>query len=184
MLGIGIMVLSILLSLLLVYIQKKALEETKSLAIEADHAHYKTDIAINAGVLAVLAITFYGGPIWIDSLFALGVAFYVWHTAYEVGTQAVNMLLDREVEDDIRDQIKDVVLAHPEVLDMHDLRAIRSGMKMIVNFDIDVDPNILLWSAHEIAREVELNLLKVYPNTEIMIHIDPAGSPADSRHVS
>ena len=182
MLGMGIMVFSIIMSLLLVYIQKRALKETNSLAIEADHAHYKTDIAINAGVLAVLAIIYYGGPVWIDPVFALLVAFYVWRTAYEVGEKAVNMLLDREVEDEIRDQIKDIVRSHTEVLDMHDLRAIRSGMKMIVTFDIDVDPNILLWSAHEIARDVEMDILKTFPNAEIMIHIDPAGSPEDSRH--
>lgn len=182
-LSASVMVLSILLSLLLVYIQKKALEHTQSLAIEADHAHYKTDIAINAGVFLVLIVTFYGAPNWIDGVFALLVSLYIWHTAYEVGEKAVNMLLDREMEDPIRETIKDIVMQHSEVLDMHDLRAIRSGMKMIVNFDIDVDPNILLWSAHEIARDVELELLKTFPNAEIMIHIDPAGSPADSRHV-
>ncbi len=182
-LSVAIMVLSILLSLLLVSIQKKALEDTYSLAIEADHAHYKTDIVINAGVLIVLLLIYYGFPIWIDAIFALVVAVYVWHTAYEVGQKAVNMLLDREIEEPLRQNIKDIVLSHSEILDMHDLRAIRSGMKMIVNFDIDVDPNILLWSAHEIARDVELDLLKTFPNAEIMIHIDPAGSPADSRHV-
>jgi len=182
-LGGGVMILSIALSLVLVLIQKRALEDTRSLAIEADHAHYKSDIMINAGVLAVLILTYYGAPVWIDAAFAIIIAFYVWYTAYEVGAKAVDMLLDREVEDEIRDKIKRTVRAHKEVLDMHDLRAIRSGMKMIINFDIDVDPNILLWSAHEIAREVELELLQDFPNAEIMIHIDPAGSPADSRHV-
>ena len=183
LLSVSIMVLSIILSLVLVYIQKKALEETHSLAIEADHAHYKTDIAINAGVLIVLLLLYYGLPVWIDSLFALVVAVYVWRTAYEVGEKAVNMLLDREVEDEIRENIKDIVRNHTQVIDMHDLRAIRSGMKMLVSFDIEVDPNILLWSAHEIARDVELELLKTYPNTEIMIHIDPAGDTKDTRHV-
>lgn len=183
LLGSGVMVLSVALSLLLVLIQKRALKETQSLAIEADHAHYKSDIMINAGVLTVLILTYYRAPVWIDAVFAILIAFYVWFTAYEVGAKAVDMLLDREVEDDIRNKIKGTVRAHKEVLDMHDLRAIRSGMKMIINFDIDVDPNILLWSAHEIAREVELELLQTFPNAEIMIHIDPAGSPADSRHV-
>ena len=181
-LGMSIMVLSIILSIVIVVIQKRALEEVDSLAIESDHAHYKTDIAINGGVFIVLALTFYGAPVWIDGLFALLIAFYVWHTAFEVGVKAVNMLLDREVEGDIRQSMMDIILSHSEVVDMHDLRVIRSGMKMIVNFDIDVDPNILLWCAHEIARDVEIDLLGTFPNAEIMIHIDPAGSPEDSRH--
>jgi len=182
-LGGGVMVFSIALTLLLVVIQKRALRETRSLAIEADHVHYKSDIAINAGVFLVLIATYYGAPLWLDAIFAFIIALYIWHTSYDVGRKAVDMLLDREVEDSIRDLIKEIVLEHDEVMSMHDLRAIRSGMKMIINFDIDVDPNILLWSAHEIARDVELSLLQQFKNAEIMIHIDPAGSPADSRHV-
>lgn len=179
----GVIVLSLILTVILTTIQKRALRDHSSLAIESDHAHYKSDLVLNGSVLAVLIATYFGAPYWIDSLCALGIALYVGRTGYEVGVNAVNMLLDREVEEETRQAILDIILSHSEVLDVHDLRAIRSGMKMIISFDIEVDPNILLWSAHEIALDVERDILKSFPLAEIMIHVDPAGSPIDQRHI-
>ncbi len=178
----AIIVLSIVLTLLLTTIQKRAVKKSASMAIEADHAHYHSDIFMNAGVLVVLILTAIGFPNWIDALFGLAIAGYVWWVAYGVGKNAVDMLLDREVDQEIRQKIMDIVLSHTEVKDMHDLRAIRSGMKILVSFDIEVDPNILLWTAHEIALSVERDVVKNIPNTEVMIHVDPAGGPMDLRH--
>ncbi len=178
----SIIILSLILTYILTRIQKRAIAETQSMAIEADHAHYHSDIAMNLGVLAVLVLTAIGFPTWIDSLYAVGIALYIWYVAYGVGKNAVDMLLDREIEGDVRQQVIDIVLSNSEVRDMHDLRIIRSGMKMLVSFDIEVDANILLWNAHEIALEVERDLLKSFKNSEVMIHVDPAGSPDDARH--
>lgn len=181
-LAAAIIILSIILTLVLTIIQKRAVKKSASMAIEADHAHYHSDIFMNGGVLVVLFATALGAPSWIDAIVALMIAGYVWYVAYGVGKNAVDMLLDREVDDEVRQQIIDIVLSHTEVKDLHDLRAIRSGMKILVSFDIEVDPNILLWTAHEIALSVEKDVVKNIPNAEVMIHVDPAGSPADLRH--
>ena len=178
----GVIVLTLILTFVLTRIQKHAIESTDSLAIEADHAHYHSDIFINLGVLAVLIGTAMGLPQIIDPVFALIIAGYVWHIGYGVGKNAVDMLLDREMDNDTRQEIIDIILSHSSVKDYHDLRVIRSGMKILITFDIEVDPNILLWSAHEIALEVEREIYKTFPQSEIMIHVDPAGSPTDLRH--
>lgn len=178
----AIIILSIALTFVLTTIQKRALKKSASMAIEADHAHYHSDIFMNAGVLAVLILTAMGVPSWIDAVCALVIAGYVWWVAYGVGKNAVDMLLDHEIDNEIRQKIIDIILSHSEVRDMHDLRAIRSGMKILVSFDIEVDPNILLWNAHEIAESVERDIVKNIPNTEVMIHVDPAGGPAGLRH--
>ncbi len=178
----AIIILSIALTFVLTTIQKRAVRKSASMAIEADHAHYHSDIFMNGGVLLVLLATAMGAPSWIDAVVALLIAGYVWWIAYGVGKSAIDMLLDREIDQEIRQQIMDIVLSHTEVKDMHDLRAIRSGMKMLVSFDIEVDPNILLWTAHEIALSVERDVVKNIPNAEVMIHVDPAGGPMDLRH--
>jgi len=178
----GVIILTLVLTFLLTRIQKGAIKSTDSLAIEADHAHYHSDIFINLGVLAVLIGTIMGLPQIIDPLFALIIAVYVWYIGYGVGKNAVDMLLDREMDNETRQEIIDIILSHSSVKDYHDLRVIRSGMKILITFDIEVDPNILLWSAHEIALEVEREIYKSFPQSEIMIHVDPAGSPTDLRH--
>ena len=65
---------------------------------------------------------------------------------------------------------------------MHDLRKNKSGMHVFISFDIDLQPDLSLKQAHDIAREVELSLLARFINAEIMIHMDPHGSEMDTRH--
>ena len=75
-----------------------------------------------------------------------------------------------------------IIQAHSEVLDTHDLRTNKSGMNIFISFDIELEPLLSLKQAHDIARSVELELLDRFINAEIMIHMDPAGSEADTRH--
>ena len=180
--GIAVMVVSIVLSLILLRIQKQVLKEAPSLAVEADHAHYATDIIVNAGVIIVLLGLMAGAPAWIDSVFGILMTCYLLHTARDIGWKGMDMLLDRELPVEIRDAIKARVRAHPEVKDMHDLRTSRSGMRLFITFDIEVDGMMTLTAAHDISRAIEHELLQDYPHAEIMIHIDPEGDPHDTRH--
>lgn len=176
------MLLSIALSLVLVRIQAQVLKEAPSLAVEADKAHYANDIIINGGVIAVILILWAGGPLWTDAVFALLVAGYLGVTVKTIAVKGLDMLLDRELADDVRETIITKVRAHQGVIDMHDLRTSKSGMRVFISFDIEVDGDMTLTAAHDISRDIEHDLLRGFPHAEIMIHIDPAGDPDDTRH--
>lgn len=176
---------SALLSLLLVFVQKRSLAKNRSLALEADHVHYSSDVWINGSTFAVVLLDYLKiFPGIIDLICALAVAGLLLRSAYQIALKAFDMLMDRELSPDIRAKIEQTVLAHPEVQGMHDLRTHQSGLKMFISFDVEVDPNMLMWSAHEIARAVEHDLLRLFPNAEILIHLDPAGDTHDTRHHS
>lgn len=177
-----VMVIAIILSLVLVFIQNMSLKRSQSLAIEADKAHYTTDIIINAGVIAVMAGLWYGLPLWIDPLFAVFVTIYMGLTAFKISQGGLDMLMDREVSEERRQKIRKIILVNEGVLGVHDLRATRSGMKLSIQFDVEMEPEQSLKSAHEHAKNIERALLDNFPNAEIMIHIDPQGDTEDSRH--
>lgn len=181
-LAILVMLVSIALSVVLVNIQKKVLKEAPSLAVEADQAHYATDIIVNVGVIVVMLLLLAGAPLWIDTLFAMAMVGYLGWTAKGIGMLGLDMLLDRELPETVRQSIIDKVRAHDQVIDMHDLRTSKSGMRVFISFDIEVDGEMKLTDAHEIARHVEYDLLRDFPHAEIMIHIDPHGDVDDTRH--
>lgn len=180
--AIAVMLVSIVLSVVLVRIQGKVLKEAPSLAVEADLAHYSTDIIINAGVIVVLLVLMAGGPLWVDAVFGIVVTGYLLYTARGIALQGMDMLLDRELPETVRQAITTRVRAHTGVMDMHDLRTSKSGMRIFISFDIEVDGAMTLTAAHDIARNIELDLFREYPHAEIMIHIDPHGDPHDTRH--
>lgn len=182
MVVIIVMAISAALSFALVAIQRRALRFAPSLAVEADKAHFSMDIYINLGVILVIAAIYLGAPVWIDPAFAILMAFYLGYTMKDVGRKGLDMLLDKELGGEAREAITRIALSHPEVKGMHDLRTHKSGMKKFISFDVEMAPDLLLCQAHGVAREIEQEILRKYPNAEILIHIDPLDDTEDSRH--
>ncbi len=178
-----IMGLSVFLSWLISMVQRKAAAKTDSLAIESDAAHYSTDMWINAMVFTTILVDAFGfSVLWLDPVCALFVAGLMVRAAWVIALKSFAMLLDAEVEGSVKLRMSALIRSHPHVFGLHDLRAIQSGMRLFISFDIELDPQQSLQSAHDVARDVELLLLEEFPQAEIMIHLDPQGDTLDSRH--
>lgn len=181
-LGLWVAGIAIVLSIILVMVQRYCLARAPSLAIEADQAHYTTDIALNGSVMAALLVGYYNGPHWVDPICALLVAAYYAYAARKIALKATDMLMDRELPYAVRLRIEDIIKKHPDILGFHDLRTRKSGMVIHISFDVEVDPDISLKEAHEITRALEHDILSDYPYAEIIIHKDPFGDTHDTRH--
>lgn len=181
-LGIMVATTAIILSIILVGVQQFALARAPSLAIEADHAHYKTDIFLNGGVIAALLIDYYQGPNWLDPAFALVIAAYFLRVAYNISKRSVDMLMDKEMSLEVRRHIEEIVRKNINVHGMHDLRTRQAGMNLHISFDVELYPDLSLKEAHDIVRNLDHAILEHYPHAEIIIHMDPIGDTDDPRH--
>lgn len=170
--GLWVMVFSIALTLLLLGFQKHVIAKTNSTAIKADALHYRTDVLVNISVILALWLSVEG---WagFDALFAGGIALYILWSVWGIVSQALDHLMDKELPDEDRAKIKQVVKAHSEVRGMHDLRSRRSGTATFIQLHLELDDELKLLQAHRISDEVELSIQKSYPSAEIIIHIDP-----------
>jgi ferrous-iron efflux pump FieF len=173
--GIGVMALSIVLTLALVTYQRMVIRQTKSVAITADSLHYKGDLLVNAAVIVSLTAGATLGWTWLDPAFAIAIAGYIAYCAWLILREVLNVLMDRELPDDERSQIRTIAMAHPEVRALHDLRTRRSGMMTFIQFHLELDGAIKLTRAHEISDQVEAEILAAFPGAEVIIHQDPAG---------
>jgi ferrous-iron efflux pump FieF len=171
-LGIAVMVFSIFATLCLLAFQHHVIRGTGSMAITADALHYRTDLMVNASVIVALLLAAKGWP-GFDALFAIGIGLYILYSAWEIVRRAFDHLMDRELPDEEREQIKVIARSHQHVRGMHDLRSRRSGMATFIQLHLELDDELSLLQAHEISDEVESSLQEVYPAAEIIIHIDP-----------
>lgn len=181
-LGITVAIIAIALTFILVRVQKFCLKKAPSLAIEADYAHYKTDIFLNIAVILVLVAGLIGAPLWFDPLMALGAAGYFFYTAYRISMKSLDMLLDKEVSKKLRQTIEKIVATHDETHGIHDLRTRKSGMTLHISFDVEMNPDMTLCASHAVVRDLEAEIMEVYPYAEVLIHVDPKGDTDDSRH--
>ena len=175
-LGIVVMLVSIGLTLSLILFQRQVIRRTESMAVQADSVHYFSDLLTNIAVIAALALTSWLGWWWIDPVFGLLVALFIGFTALSVGRAALDMLMDREMDDGERDRIKLIVRSHAEVIDLHDLRTRAAGSDRFIQFHLDLKPEISLKDAHRISDAVEASLMEAFPGAEIIIHQDPHGA--------
>jgi len=180
--GVAVMVISLLVTGLLVLLQRHVVRRTGSIAVRSDQAHYATDFLVNISVIAALVLSTQLGWWWIDPTIGLCIALFIAGAAVRVGKDSLDMLMDREMEETDRTRIKKIVRAHPEVLDLHDLRTRASGRDRFIQFHMELDGSLTLLQAHRISEMVEAEVCAAFPGAEVIIHEDPAG--ASEQHAS
>ncbi len=171
-LGIAVSIFAIILTLALVVLQRKALEHTSSKVIAADSLHYTSDILLNAAVLLALVLSQYGWW-WADGLFAVLIALYLGWQSIDLAYHSVQDLLDRELSDEIRQQITDIAINGDNVIGMHDLRTRQSGKTAFVQLHLELDGALTLHETHAIADKAEQQIASLFPHAEVIIHQDP-----------
>jgi ferrous-iron efflux pump FieF len=173
--GIAVMVLAIVVTLALVLFQRHVVRVTGSQAIAADSLHYRSDLLLNLSVIVALVLSVSVGWHMADPLFAIGIAFFVMYSAWKILQRSYDTLMDRELPDETRARIRDIVLGHTEVRNLHDLRTRASGTGSFIQLHLELAADMSLMRAHEIADEVETLIQRVFPNAEVIIHQDPEG---------
>lgn len=173
--GIGVMAFSIAVTLGLVAYQRHVIRRTGSLAVRGDSLHYAGDLLINGSVIVALGLNLAWGWRALDSIFAVGIVFYLLWNAWRIGRLALDQLMDRELANADRARIVAIARAHPETRAVHDLRTRRAGLGTFIQFHLELDPNMKLMRAHTIADAVEAEIRAAFPNAEVIIHQDPAG---------
>ena len=173
--GIGVMVLSIVLTGALIVFQFYVIKKTKSVAISGDHLHYKGDLLMNISVIIALVFSSYSDWPYFDPLFAMGIAIFLLYSVWELSKVSFGILMDEEMPEEDRAKIKKLVLAHPAVYAVHDLRTRTSGYQGFIEFHLELDGSLSLTEAHGITEEIELVIYKEFPKVEILMHQEPAG---------
>ena len=177
--GIAVSIFAIVATIGLVLYQNYVVRRTRSLAIAADSLHYKSDLALNASVIVALILSGTFGVTVADPLFAIGIAAFVFYSAWRIFRKSYDELMDREFPEEQRRQIKQIETAPKEVIDMHDLRTRSSGRDSFIQLHLELPATISLIEAHRIADIVEADLQRAFPEAEVMIHQDPEGVDED-----
>lgn len=172
-LGVAIMVFSLVATFALTRFQNYVVARTGSVAIRSDALHYLSDLLMNAAVILALVLTSRVGLTYADPILALGIAAFILRSAFRIGRDAYDMLMDRELPDEERRRILDLVRQYPEVLGVHDLKTREAGRTAFIQLHLEIDGSMTLYRAHAIADAVEAELQTAYPGAEVTIHQDP-----------
>ncbi len=173
--AITVMLISIIVTFVLVQYLLKVAKETDNLVIKSDALHYQTDLWSNGVILLALGIVYATGWEWIDALFGFGIGIYIIYSAYEIIEEGIAILLDRALEKETVDEIRELIGSHPEVNGFHWLKTRTDGTINFVEFHLVLQPNMYLIEAHRISDQIEdkIALLDEKKRWVITPHYDP-----------
>jgi ferrous-iron efflux pump FieF len=174
-LGIGVSVIAMVLTVALISYQRHVVRRTGSLAIGTDRLHYSSDLLLNGSVIVALVLDQFAGVTGADAIFGLLIALWLMWGAWSASSHALHQLMDREWPDERREQFLAAAKEYPELAGLHDLRTRSSGTHYFAQFHVWVPADWTVQEAHDRLDRVEEQLQQRFPDTEILIHVDPEG---------
>ena len=151
-------------------------KKVKSSMLVANAWHARSDAASSLVVGVGIAGNLAGYPI-LDPIAALIVGFMVGKMGWEFGWDAMHDLMDRAVDEQEVQAIRQTLLDTPGVAGVHDVRTRKMGDMVVADAHLEVDAQITVEEGHEIAVEARQRVMQRHRVLNLMTHVDPWRKP-------
>lgn len=154
-------------------------KRTRSPAVSADGRHILTDVFTTAGVLLGLVLVRQTGWYWLDGALACLVAVNILFIGIRLIRESSSRLMDAS-DPELLDEITAAINKHRKNIwiDIHHLRAWRSGERIHVDFHIILPRDLSLEKAHNEVTLIEHILQENVPGLgDALIHAEPCIAP-------
>ena len=151
-------------------------KKVKSSMLVANAWHARSDAASSLVVGVGIAGNLAGYPI-LDPIAALIVGFMVGKMGWEFGWDAMHDLMDRAVDEQEVQAIRQTLLDTPGVAGVHDVRTRKMGDMVVVDAHLEVDAQITVEEGHDIAVEARQRVMQRHRVLNLMTHADPWRKP-------
>ena len=172
--GMGVMGLSIVLTLGLVLWQGHVARKTQSKVVAADRLHYLGDLLPNIGAILSLWASATFGMEAVDSVVVLGASALLVVGALRIGSNAWHALMDRRADPEVIEGIAAIARTWPGVRGFHDIKTRMAGSRIFIQIHIELDGAQTLHEAHAIGAGLRRALLRAYPQADVIVHKDVA----------
>lgn len=169
--GLAVVVFSLLGSLLLSVLERRAGKRLNSPTLIADSYHTLTDAFGSSLVLMSLLGVYMGYQL--DRYFAIGVALLIGYTALSILWKEVSVLLDVSVDEKTLDRIRQVLLSFPEVKEIKGLFVRSSGGRLFADLVLVLEGRDFV-RMHQLVDSIEEKLKEEIRELDmVFIHYEP-----------
>lgn len=179
-LGIGLMisVIASLINLGVSLVLLRAGRRYNSITLEADARHLMTDVLTTAGVLAGIALVWLTGLIRLDPIIALIVAGNILYTGYRLIIRSGRGLLDVSLPSEELTSVKSILDSYqPQGVRYHALRSRQAAARKFLVVHLLVPGNWTVRKGHDLAEQIEIQVMASITNANIVTHIEPVEDP-------
>lgn len=145
-----------------------------SLALEASGKHLQTDTYSTFGIIAGLALLYFTGYYWLDSVLAMIFGIIIIITGYRIIRRSIAGIMDEADETLLKKLIQVLSKNRKENwIDLHNLRVIKYGSVLHLDCHLTVPWYINVQQAHEEVEALGSLVKKEFgPSVELFVHSD------------
>ncbi|SEO26496.1 cation diffusion facilitator family transporter [Halogranum amylolyticum] len=172
LLAVGVLVFGALAKYLLYRYCLAVGQERHSPAVVATALDNRNDILTAAAALVGVVGAGLGYPV-LDPLAAGVVSFGILYTGVEIVRDNVSYLVGAAPPEELRAEIVQRALSHPDVRGAHDVIAHYVGPEIDVSLHIEVEGELTLLEAHRIETDVIESIRELDAVDDVFVHVDP-----------
>jgi len=176
-LAIWVTLISIAGKLFLALMLFRTGKKVESTMLIANARNMRNDILLSISVLAGLLFIYILDKPLIDRIVAFLISLFIMYEGFRIFMKSNIDLMDGIDNTDVYNRLFDSVHSVRGAHNPHRVRARKIGHYYMINLDIEVDPDLSVKDAHDIAKHVEnsikSNLRNIY---DVMVHVEPLGN--------
>lgn len=151
----------------------KISKKYNNLLIEANSKDHRNDCVITllnliSCLLAVKGIYFF------DGIVGTIIAIWIMITSSKIFIESYDVLMDKSISNDTKQKVLDIINNHNEIIKTIHFNSTPVGYKYQISLTIYVDGNLSTFKSHEIADNLEKEIIKKIPEIYLaIIHVNP-----------
>jgi cation diffusion facilitator family transporter len=184
-LGLAISAAASLINLGVALVLMRAGKRYNSITLEADARHLMTDVWTTVGVLAGIALVSLTGFVRLDPIVALLVAANIIFTGYRLLVRSGRGLMDVALPPEETARVNAILDSYQgQGVRYHALRSRQAAARKFLVVHLLVPGAWTVSQGHQIAEQVETEVLRAIPYSSIATHVEPIEDPASLRDIS
>jgi len=177
-LGLAISAAASLINLGVAQVLMRAGKRYNSIILEADARHLMTDVWTTAGVLVGIALVSVTGYLRLDPIVAIVVAVNIMFTGYRLVARSGRGLMDAALPPEETAAVMSILDSYQSKgVRYHALRSRQAAARKFLVVHLLVPGAWTVRQGHQLAGQVETEVLRALPNSNIATHVEPIEDP-------
>jgi cation diffusion facilitator family transporter len=156
-------------------------DDTDNSAVKTDAWHHRADAITSLAAAIGIIIALIGGPKFVcaDDAAAIFAGFIVGWSGWLLLHPAMNELMDKAPDPKIIEKIRGLAAETAGISRVEKCFVRKAGHLLFVEMHVEVDPQMTVLRAHEIAHDVKDKIREAMPNVgDVLVHVEPLDIPA------
>lgn len=164
--------ITIIVKAFLFFYTRSVYKKCNNILLEANMEDHRNDCIITTFTFISVILSLKGIN-WFDSITGIGISVWIFKTGIEIFIESYNILMDISIDENTKDIILDLVHINKEIKAINEFSSAPVGYQYIIFLTIAVDGNMTTFDSHQLADDLELNIVGLDKVYKAIVHVEP-----------